>query len=221
MNRQLFFELIPAMPQEDRTRIQWAYALAKKWHEDQKRDFGGRYFEHVRNVALVLIKFGYTDPAYLILAILHDMIEDQFFPPSMLERLFGHEIARELLVVAKTYPIEDPLTGRMFRSPKRPLKEYFEAIRRAGKRPAVAKCADRIDNMSDLVDPPNGSRWTPQKRLRKVAETRKEIIPLADLHDSAMASRLRELCDLIEQNVRLQRSRKIAARRVRKAGSKR
>ena len=39
------------MKQDQRQRIQWAYAIAKMWHDGQTRDMTGeRYFEHVRGV---------------------------------------------------------------------------------------------------------------------------------------------------------------------------
>lgn len=198
MNRYEFFDAIPPMPQDERQRIQWAYRLAKMAHEDQSRDDGERYFEHVRRVALRLIEFGYGEFDFIILALLHDTLEDTFTPVSMLEQLFGPTIARHVLTVSKSYCLEDPLTGTLTRTAKRDPKEYFEGIRRNGRLPAIAKCVDRIDNLSDLVDPPEGSRWTPEKRLRQVAETREWILPLAEMFDPRIADRLIRDCELIE-----------------------
>lgn len=202
MNRFQFFDSIPAMTQQDRQRIHWAYALAKKWHEGQTRDSGERYFEHVRNVASILIAHGYVSADYIILAILHDSLEDTTIPWSMLEQLFGPEITRDILTVSKTYGIEDPLTGFVIHTHKRSKEDYFGGIRRSGKRAAVAKCADRIHNLSDLIDPPADSRWTREKRLEQVAETREWILPLAEIHEPRFAEKLRHLCALIEANVR-------------------
>ena len=203
MNRLEFFDRIPAMTQSERQRIQWAYCLAKKWHDGQTRDTGERYFEHVRGVANILIDYGYVEPEYVVLGILHDILEDTTVPVSMLEQLFGPEIARQILTVSKSYGLEDPLTGFVVRSPKRTKDEYFAVIRRAGKCAALAKCADRIHNLLDLVDdPPAGSRWTPQKRLDQVAETREWVLPLAKMHEPRFAERLENLCALIEARVR-------------------
>lgn len=202
MNRHTFFDLIPPMPQAERQRIQWAYGLAKKYHQDQTRDSGERYFEHVRGVALILIQYGYVQPEYLILAILHDILEDTTIPVSMLEQLFGPTIAREVLTVSKTYGIEDPLTGFVTRSPKRPKNEYFAAIRRNGMRPAIAKAADRLHNLSDLVTVPDGSRWTPQKRLDQVQETREWIIPMVESHEPRFVALLSQRCEIIEVQAR-------------------
>lgn len=198
MNRSRFFEQIPAMPQAMRQLIIWAYAIAKVWHKDQLRDDGVRYFEHLRGVANILIHYGYIEPEYIVLAILHDILEDTYMPVLLLEQIFGHEIAREVLTVSKSYCLEDPRNGFMTRLPKREKEEYFFGIEHAGRRAALAKCADRIHNLSDLIDPPTDSRWTPQKRLSYVAETREWILPLALKFDSRLAEKLTHLCELIE-----------------------
>lgn len=203
MNRFEFFDRIPAIPQEMRQRIQWAYAIAKKWHDGQCRDGGERYFEHVRGVANILIDHGYHDPEDIILALLHDLLEDTHFPVSMLERLFGPELAREVLSVSKTYGLEDPLTGYIMSSPKPSKEEYFARVRRNGKRAARAKCADRIHNLSDLVKAhPPESRWTPEKRLAQVQETREWVLPLANVADPRFTAELERLCRKIEDDVR-------------------
>ncbi len=202
MNRRTFFDLIPAMRQRQRLLIQWAYDIAKKWHKDQARDDGTRYFEHLRGVALILIEYGYATWMYIVLAILHDLLEDTEFPVSLLEQIFGQVIAREVLTVSKSYCIEDPLTGFGTRCPVREKAEYFASIERNGKRAALAKCADRIYNLTDLSGDNPPERWTPEKRLRQVAETREWIIPLADKFDTRLAARLRHLCDVIEAKAR-------------------
>ncbi len=198
MDRLTFFSDIPSMPQHQREKILWAYEEGKQWHKGTLRDGGERYFEHVRRVAHYLISHGYVQADFIILAILHDILEDTFFSLSKLERLFGHRIAREILIVSKTYPIEDPLTGTKVRSAKRSREEYFRNIKLA-RRPSIAKCADRIDNLADLVaEPSEESRWTPKKRLEYVDETREWIIPLADEYEPRFAEVLRHRCDIID-----------------------
>lgn len=181
-------------------RIQWAYSLAKKWHRGQVRDSGEPYFTHPRDAALVLIEEGYVEADLLVVALMHDVPEDQWIAPSMLERLFGHVIAREIIVLSKSYGIEEPITGTIVRLPKRPMAAYIREIEACGLRPVLVKCADRISNLTDLVDPPTGSPWTPARRLKKVEETRTHILPMADRHAPRLAMRLRSLCDLIEAN---------------------
>jgi guanosine-3',5'-bis(diphosphate) 3'-pyrophosphohydrolase len=201
MNRFEFFDRIPAMPQRQRQLIQWAYIIAKKWHDGQERDSGERYFEHVRGVATILIDHGYVKAPYIILAILHDCPEDTDIPLSMLEKLFGPKTAREILTVSKVYGIEDPLTGFVTHSQKRSPEDYFAGIRRCGERTSIVKCADRIHNLTDLVDSPPDSDWTPQRRMKQVVETRQWIIPLAHEFEPRFADKLTFFCDLIEARV--------------------
>lgn len=207
MNRFEFFDRIPAMSQRKRQQIQWAYVLAKKYHDGQTRDSGERYFEHVRGVALILIAAGYTDAESIILAILHDVLEDTTIPLSLIEQLFGPRIARGVLAMSKTYGIEDPLTGFITHTKKRTKEEYFAGLRRAGKKSVRGKCADRIHNLSDLVgEQAADSRWTPAKRLAQVEETREWILPLAREFEPRFAERLEGLCAQIEASARREMS---------------
>jgi (p)ppGpp synthase/HD superfamily hydrolase len=135
MNRVRFFTSIPAMPQDQRRLIQWAYFLAKKAHEGQTRDTGERHFEHLRAVAMVLIEHGYTEAEYIVLAVLHDSLEDTTVPLSMLEQLFGPRTAREIFSLSKVYGLEDPLTGFVEFSKKRARQDYFDGIRAGGQAP--------------------------------------------------------------------------------------
>ncbi|MEY4723416.1 MAG: hypothetical protein RLZZ324_929, partial [Candidatus Parcubacteria bacterium] len=176
MNRFEFFDCIPPVPQADRQRVQWMYLICKWAHDGQYRDGGERYVNHVIRVATILIQHGYTDVAYIMLALGHDLLEDTFFPLSLLEHIFGPDLARGIVSISKSYGFEDPLTGHIHRVERFPgltkaekLQEYFAGIERFGRRAAIAKCADRIDNLTDLVgDQPEGSRWTPEKRLSTV-----------------------------------------------------
>lgn len=190
------------MLQEQRQSVIWAYDLGKTWHRGQFRDDGERYFNHVVAVTQILIDHGYSAAEYLITALLHDALEDTFLPISMVEKLFGPDIARGILAVSKSYGIEDPLTGRIFRLPKKTKTEYFDEIKRFGRRAAIAKCADRIHNLTDLTKPQAAdSRWTPQKRLDQVQETREWILPLAEMFEPRFAEKLQDLCALVEASV--------------------
>lgn len=202
MDRFSFFTGIPAMRQSDRQRIQWAYDTAKEWHGNQWRDGGERYFEHVRRAALVLIDLGYFDPDLIIVLILHDLLEDTNYPPSMLEQTFGPVIARRVLTLSKTYGLEDPLTGFLVKSSKRSDEEYFGAIRRE-RDTALAKGGDRYDNLTDLIDPAMDSEWyAPQRRLDKVAQTRKWIIPMVEEYEPRLSLTLKHRCDVVELKAR-------------------
>ena len=199
MGRQDFFVTIPPMPQWQRQRVFWAYDLGKQFHRGQFRDDGERYWSHCVAVCQILIDHGYTDYEYLVTALLHDAFEDTWLSLSMTEQLFGPDITRGLMAVSKSYGIEHPVSGRSHRLPKKEKREYFDEIKAMGRRAAVAKCADRIHNLSDLLGPqPEGSRWTTEKRLSQVAETREWILPLAVMFEPRFAEKLEQQCQLIE-----------------------
>lgn len=198
MDRFEFFKRIPAVKQDQRQQIQWAYTLAEEWHKGQKRDTGEDYLEHVVSVANILIDYGYDKPEDLILALLHDCPEDTPIPVSMLEQLFGPVIAKEIISLSKTYGIEDVMTGFVTRTPKCSKEDYYSGICMAGKRVILVKCADRIHNLITLPDPILVPRWTREKRLGKVNETRQWLIPLAQAHEPRFAEELIRLCDQID-----------------------
>lgn len=81
MNRSRFFTAIRgALLTEEITPIFHAYWLAKRVHHNQLRDEGGRYFEHCRRVAKILLDNPPTSVTEVITALLHDCIEDGFLP---------------------------------------------------------------------------------------------------------------------------------------------
>ncbi len=208
LDRTLFFLLIPAMMQTARQLIFWAYDIAKRWHDDQVRDSGERYFEHVRGVAKLLIEYGYTDAFTLALALLHDILEDTWFSLSMLEQIFGAEFARDVVSLSKSICIEHPVTGLKMRTEKLSAEQYEEQLRHATKRAIIVKCCDRIHNDMTLIrlhlnNPSLASRWTPAKCLRYAQETLDFVVPLAEKHDPHLAERLRHEVELIQLNVKL------------------
>ncbi len=198
MNRYEFFDKIPAMKQNKRRQIQWAYDLSKKYFEGHERDSGERYYNHVVRVAGILIDHGYIKPRYIITGILHDTPEDTYCPLSMLERLFGPRTTRHILSLSKSYCLEDPLTGKLIRCDKKPLAEYFASIKRDGECAIVVKAADRIDNLSDLTADIIPERWTPEKRIKQVAETRDWILPLVKNVEPRFEEKLIHLCNVVE-----------------------
>lgn len=198
MDRFEFFHMLPAMSSTDRSRVQNAYELAKLAHHNQFRDTGVRYFEHVRDVTIILLEYGYTDAHQIIIGFTHDVLEDTFIPFSFLECLFGYEIATDVSILSKSYGVSDSMTGFVIRTERKTDEQYFGAIAHAHQRVIVAKCADRIHNLQSFPDPEDEAKWTQERRMGKVHETRQYIIPLAEKHDPRMALRLTQLCNDLE-----------------------
>jgi guanosine-3',5'-bis(diphosphate) 3'-pyrophosphohydrolase len=142
-NRDTFLERLHGIPgsiifsEEEATRIELAYDLAKAAHRFQQRKDGTRYFEHVRKVMLLLIDaIGLYDVAAIVAAILHDGWEDcpRYVTPLKVKIIGGEDAARILRFVSKM-----PKEGFVER-----LKTY------ADWRALAVKLCDRFDNFSDL-----------------------------------------------------------------------
>ncbi len=187
MTRDQFFEIIDEeIGLEDREKIEWAYSLAKYYHGDQMRDEGVRYFEHCRDVALLLVEYGPSSPSEIIVGFLHDVYEDQFVPRGMLKHLFGSEVDEAL----KTLSHEKPFYkshGQMDKVPEGAQK-YFDIIRKSSKMVRRVKLADRLHNMLTL------EFCKPEKQLRKIEETKKFILPIAKITDKRFFDSLSAVC---------------------------
>ncbi len=195
MTRDKFFEIIDKkVGLEDVEHIEWAYALAKQFHREQKRDEGVRYFEHCRNVALNLIKYGPTNPDEIIVGFLHDIYEDQFVPRGMMERLFGHEI-NEALKILSHEKLFYKSHGRIEKTSE-DKEEYFDSIRQSSVLVRRVKLADRLNNMETLMF------CGKEKQIRKIKETRKYILPIAEETNKKFHDAIKRLCDRIEKKLR-------------------
>lgn len=151
-------------------QIMRAYRLAKYGHKDQMREGGMRYFEHPKVLALLLVRLGVRDAAVIIAALLHDVIEDSFIlEPADVEAWFGGTVCLTVKLVTKDK--KEGLT----------LEQYFARLLSGGPRGWLVKLADRLHNMSTLVDsedPDKRERFR-LKKVKQVAETREFVLPLA------------------------------------------
>lgn len=188
MTRDNFFETIDkAVGLEDREKIEWAYALAKQFHREQVRNEGVRYFEHCRDVALILIEYGPTNPDELIVGLLHDIYEDQFVPRGMIKQLFGREIEEAIKILSHEKPFYKS-HGKIIKTPES-KKAYFDSIRRGSVLIRRVKLADRLHNLLTL------EFVKPEKRIRKIKETREYILPIAKETDLLFFKAIKRTCD--------------------------
>ncbi len=170
-NRESFFkriaQLFPTLDPRYKA-IQRAYDCAKNAFREKKRESGERYFEHLRAVALILIDYLRVKDYELIIAtLLHDIIED--IPSWTIDRVrseFGERVA--LLVESLTKPKADGL------SKQEVDKIYHERFRFATREFFLIKLSDRLHNTITL--------WscTPEKRARKILETKIHYLPYAE-----------------------------------------
>ena len=151
--------------------IEKAYNDAKDAFRNKEREGGGRYFEHIRAVVLILIDYlRVKDYRMIVATILHDIVED--VPSWTIERVrldYGEEVA--LLVEYMTKP---PLEN--YSSKEERDKAYHDRFRFAPRRFFLIKLPDRLHNITTL--------WgcSAEKRRRKISETRIHYLPYAEEH---------------------------------------
>ena len=100
--------LTPLLAPSDVRRVELAYVLAKHYHRFDTRkgvdDDGNhiRYFEHVRQVALIDIdEAGCMDVDEICAALLHDSLEDTTITPELIEQFLGKRTCRMVLQLSK------------------------------------------------------------------------------------------------------------------------
>lgn len=140
--------------------VMMAYRFAKYGHRGQERDGGGRYFDHPREVSMILLRQGVHDHEILIAALLHDVMEDSFILTwEDLEYIFHSRVCAIVKLVSK--------------EPGMPKTEYFPRLLNGGMPEAwLVKLADRLHNMTTL-----GS-CSREKQLKQIKETREKIMVL-------------------------------------------
>lgn len=160
-NRVKFFERMTVFKKKDQLKIRIAYDLAKYSHRGVMREDSGRYFEHVRNTALILFdEAEVRDANMIIAALLHDVVEDETTfgtkkdlttrewmeeADLRLDHIFGKRVAE--MVTAVTKPAIDGVDVFDKSDIKR---EYPEQLWIASRRAVVVKMADRLHNLRTL-----------------------------------------------------------------------
>lgn len=174
-NRESFFKRISYLyPKSDHR-----YKLIEKAYNDAKDAFRGiyrddgetRYFEHIRAVVIIMIDYLRVKDYRLIIAgLLHDIVED--VPSWTIERVrveYGDDVALYIDYVTKP-------KVELFGSKEGRDEAYHMRFKSAKRNFFKLKLSDRLHNMLTL--------WTctPEKRVRKIAETREHYLPYAEKH---------------------------------------
>ncbi len=146
-----------------------AYIFAMKAHGGQTRQSGDPYFSHPLAVAAILTELR-ADPATVVTALLHDVVEDTDYTVSDIEKNFGAEVARLVDGVTKLSRIE--LRDEASKQAENFRK--FVVAMADDVRVLLVKLADRLHNMRTLHYITNAD-----KRQRISLETMEIYAPLA------------------------------------------
>ena len=146
-----------------------AFSFAEKAHRGQVRASGEPYFTHPIEVAHILADM-HLDPATIITALLHDVVEDTEVSLSLIGDQFTDEVARLVDGVTKLTRIEMQSDNRQAENFRKLVLAMSEDIR-----VLLVKLADRTHNMRtiDYIS-------KPEKRERIAQETLMIFAPLAE-----------------------------------------
>ncbi len=192
--REIFLaQLEPHMLQTDLENVCTAYIFSKYGHRPQVRDGGGRYFEHPKAVANIIIQeLGLrSDWRLPATALLHDIPEDSWILSEHRMRVnFGREVALWVKYLTKN-----------------PEEGYYERLTDVHTpwQVILVKLCDRLDNLRTL----SGCR--PEKQRRKISETQKYFPALADAlisrcprkykrHAKYLKEKIEEICNNYERD---------------------
>lgn len=174
MNRETFFDTIHGtVDASELTIISRAYEFAERVHQGQVRDSGERYFEHCQRVAVFLAGLPLVAVDDIVLAFLHDCIEDGFMPPGLLRATFGDNMARAVATISKNTPLFDEHSLTVISRRKKDIDDYFFGISKSPAFVRRVKCADRLDNLLSM------GVWPPERKKKYILETERYILPLA------------------------------------------
>lgn len=182
-NRAKFFERIERIY----SPLDWRYALIEKAYDIAKdafrekfRDGGGRYFEHLRAVSLIIIDYlRITDHEIIIAALLHDIVED--IPSWTIERIrniFGDNVA--LWVSYLTKSPKSKIPDKLERE-----DAYMKLLESAPREVFLIKLVDFLHNCLTMW------KCTPQKRHDKIRQSKvylrhavREIILIHEIEEA-------------------------------------
>lgn len=146
---------------EDLEHVHAAYVFAKYGHHDQTRDGGGRYFDHPKEVASIIIReLGIKNNWRLVVtALLHDILEDTYLlSEHTIQRLFGKKVALWVALLSKV-----------------PNEGYHERLATCGIwEVLLVKLCDRLHNLRTF------GVWNEKRKNKYLKETAEWYAPLAD-----------------------------------------
>jgi len=186
-------------PNANEALLNKAYVYAMQKHGGQKRASGDPYFSHPLEVAAILTDM-HLDEETIVVALLHDTIEDTSATRREISELFGDNIAKLVDGLTKLKRLD--LVSKKTQQAEN-LRKLLLAISE-DTRVLLVKLADRLHNMRTL------GVMRMEKRVRIAEETMDIYAPLAGR--MGMQDMRDELEDLSFQNINPEGYNTITAR---------
>ena len=147
----------------DEDMISRAFKLSFEAHKNDFRSSGEPYFLHPYEVAIIVASEMPLDDISVVVALLHDVVEDTEFSLEFIVNEFSQEVADIVDGVTK---ISGVFTGQDLTQAENYRKLLLSMIKDI--RVILVKFADRLHNMRTL-------EFVPQQKQRRVAKETKEI----------------------------------------------
>jgi GTP diphosphokinase / guanosine-3',5'-bis(diphosphate) 3'-diphosphatase len=164
----LLAAFLESHPKGEVGRIERAFDVAKKAHQDQVRRSGDPYISHPLSVARILAGLG-LDDVTIAAALLHDAVEDTDVTLADISKDFGADVAAIVDGVTKLDRLQfDTKEAQQAATLRKMLVAMAKDIR-----VLLIKLADRLHNMRTIAALPEG------KQRRIAQETLDIYAPLA------------------------------------------
>lgn len=154
-------------PENDVGKLLKAFHFACEKHSKQRRDNTNKtpYINHPTHVAFLLSENGVTEIDALIAALLHDTVEDTDATFDEIRAQFGLSVATIVAEVTDDQSI-----------PKEERKRLqIENVPHKSASARLIKLADKISNMSDIINPETRpANWT-LKRMKAYFEFSRKV----------------------------------------------
>lgn len=126
------------------SRLKDAFDFMKTKHGIQTRKTGGYYFEHPRRVAsyVVMYKDSYQIEDLIIIALLHDVLEDTTGTYMQIAHKFGKMVADTVVELTSDGDAMVDAGGKRLYLAQKMIDMSSYAL--------VVKLCDRLDNVADL-----------------------------------------------------------------------
>lgn len=147
----------------DEDMISRAFKLSFEAHKNDFRSSGEPYFLHPYQVAIIVASEMPLDDISVVVALLHDVVEDTEFSIEFIAKEFSQEVADIVDGVTK---ISGVFTGQDLTQAENYRKLLLSMVKDI--RVILVKFADRLHNMRTL-------EFVPQQKQRRIAKETKEI----------------------------------------------
>ena len=142
-----------------------ALLFAANKHKFDKTKSDEPYINHLLKVCCLLCNVGgINDPAILIAAALHDILEKTTTKAEEIRKQFGDEVCNIVL----------ELTEKQYLSDDGKLIRQLQTVNQLSPKAQIIKLADKIaSSQAIILNPPNG--WDIRKRMAYLESTEKII----------------------------------------------